>query len=71
MSGFVRGLAVFDCFFSIFIWRNIGCDFLLCEYLANFVADISPFPNQGSGFGQILEKDISSLEVAALAFRQM
>ena len=71
VPGFVRCLAVFDCFFSIFLWRNTGCNLLLRKHLADFVTVVSAISNQGFGFRQILEKDISPLEVAALAFRQV
>ena len=71
VSGLVRGLAVFDCFFSIFLWWNTGCDLLLCKHPADFVAVVSTITDQGFGFRQVLEQDIRALEVTALPFRQM
>ena len=71
VSGFVRGVAVFDCFFSVFLWRNTGCDLLLRKHLADFVAVVSAIPNQCFGLGQIFEQNICAFEVTALAFRQV
>ena len=71
VSGLVRSLAVFDCFFSIFLWRNTGCDLLLRKHLADFVAVVSTIPNQGFGLGQVFEQNICTFEVTALAFRQV
>ena len=71
VSGFVRGLAVFDCFFSIFLWRNTGCDLLLCKHIADFVAVVSTIPNKGFDLGQVFQQNIGAFEVATLTFRQV
>lgn len=71
MSGFVRGLAVFDCFFSIFLWWNTRCDLLLRKHLADFVAVVSTIPNKGFDLGQVFQQNIGAFEVATLAFRQV
>ena len=46
VTGFVRNLAVFYCFFSVFLWRNTGFNLLLFQHLADFVAIVSAIPNQ-------------------------
>ena len=46
VTGFVRGLAVFNCFFSVFLWRNTGFNLLLFQHLADFVTIVSAIPNQ-------------------------
>ena len=71
VPGFVCGLAVFNCFFSVFLWRNTGFNLLLCQHFADFVAVVSAIPDQGLRLGQIPEKNVSALEVAPLAFRQL
>ena len=41
MPGFVSGLAVIDCFFTVFLRRDAQRDLLFSEQIADFVAVIS------------------------------
>lgn len=41
VPGFVSGLAVFDCFFTVFLRWDAGRDLLFSEQIADFVAVIS------------------------------
>jgi hypothetical protein len=71
MSSFVYGLAVIDCFFAVFLWRDAWFDFLVGQQGSDFVAVIAAITNQGFCLGQVLEQDIRTLEVAALSFGQV
>ena len=41
VPGFVSGLAVIDCFFTVFLRRDAQRDLLFSEQIADFVAVIS------------------------------
>lgn len=44
VSSFVERFAVFDWFFAVLFRRDAGCDLLLGQQIADFVAIVRPVP---------------------------